>query len=114
MDWMKTCLTVFFDGRFWVALVEREDEHGLHLARHVFGPEPGQAEILRWIETGYRALRFFDAGEEPAHGDRHEKKINPKRAKREAARQAAAGNLRTRAQEAMRIIRESGRTPKKT
>lgn len=40
--------TVYFDGQFWVGIVERIDEDGLSAARVVFGAEtiPG-ARIVR-------------------------------------------------------------------
>jgi hypothetical protein len=41
----ETRCTVFFDGRFWTAVVERESAGTLRLARHVFGAEPGNGEL---------------------------------------------------------------------
>lgn len=35
----STTFTVYFDGQFWVGIVERIDEGGLSAARVVFGAE---------------------------------------------------------------------------
>jgi hypothetical protein len=113
MDWVKASLTVFYNGQFWVALVEREDESGLRLARHVFGPEPGAAELKEWIATGYERLKFVPVSRADFGSLKPEKKVNPKRAKREAARQLSGTKARTRAQEAMRIIQEMGSASRK-
>lgn len=104
MDWIKTSLTVFFNGQFWVALVERRDETGCRLAQHIFGPEPGQAEIRQWVATGYGHLRFVAVSN--ALHEKPDKKVNPKRAKRRAAREMATPKHCTRAQDMLRIIRE--------
>lgn len=36
----STTFTVYFDGQFWVGVVERIDEGGLSVARVVLGAEP--------------------------------------------------------------------------
>ncbi len=41
--------TVFFDGQFWSALIEKETENGgVLLGRYVFGPEPSNNELLHF------------------------------------------------------------------
>ena len=42
---MSATFTVFHDGQFWVGVLELHDERGVRAARHVFGPEPGNAEL---------------------------------------------------------------------
>ncbi|MBU1079767.1 MAG: YjdF family protein, partial [Spirochaetes bacterium] len=55
----STC-TVFFDGRFWIALAVRTDEAGVaSIARHVFGPEPTNPELLRFYLFVLPALRYL-------------------------------------------------------
>ena len=75
--------TVFFDGRFWIALAERSDQAGAaSVARHVFGPEPSNPELLRFYLYVLPTLRFLP-GMPPARlekkkrrgaGSRHPKK----------------------------------------
>jgi hypothetical protein len=44
--------TVYFDGQFWVALVERIRSDGTCLVgRHVFGPEPSNPELILFYQT---------------------------------------------------------------
>jgi len=42
-------LTVYFNGQFWLGIIERHTEQGLMVARHVFGAEPKDEEILQFI-----------------------------------------------------------------
>lgn len=106
-------LTVFFDGQFWVAFCEREDEEGLVVARYIFGPEPSLPEIFEfvsgrsWLELDF--LPTSHGGELQAMGS-----PNPKRAQREAARQMRSDKARTRAQEAMRLALEERALEAKT
>ncbi|WP_243726721.1 YjdF family protein [Actinocrispum wychmicini] len=44
--------TVYFDGQFWVGVLEVHDEDGVRAARHVFGPEPTNAELLQFACRG--------------------------------------------------------------
>lgn len=54
----RTELTVFFDGSFWRALVERRAEGLLSIASHVFGEEPSDAEVFRWWISSSAFLEF--------------------------------------------------------
>jgi hypothetical protein len=106
MEVITTTLTVFYDGQFWVALVERHEENTVKLARHVFGPEPGSAEIAKWVDEGYAKLHFVTASPK-ALGKTDKPAINPKRAKREASRALRSTKSISKAHEAMRLIREA-------
>lgn len=99
-------LTVYFEGRFWVALAEQLDADGLRAARHIFGEEPSDAAVHTFVLDDLfplldRATVTVDA--EPMS----ERKRNPKRAAREAARALAAHGGSTEAQEAMRLQLEA-------
>ena len=54
-------LTVFFDGQFYVGLLERRNRGEMNAARVVFGAEPGDAELLDWIISGYPGAVFSPA-----------------------------------------------------
>jgi Protein of unknown function (DUF2992) len=59
---VRTISTIFFDGRFWVAVVERHFVDGsVSAARHVFGAEPTNAEILLWAAQYPNGLQFSTA-----------------------------------------------------
>ncbi|WP_020611314.1 YjdF family protein [Sediminispirochaeta bajacaliforniensis] len=52
--------TIFFNGQFWVALVEKRGEDGtLSVAKHTFGPEPTNNDILDFYFNSYLYLRFY-------------------------------------------------------
>jgi len=76
----RTITTIFFDGQFWAAEVERWDENAVpSVARHVFGAEPNHAELLLWARRGFADLRFVPRTPETAPP---RAAGNPKRAKR--------------------------------
>ena len=77
--------TVYFDGQFWVGTVERVEEGGLSAARVVFGAEPSEEEILKFILERWDTLRFSPEVE----AERRREPGNPKRRQREAAKAAA-------------------------
>ena len=58
MQWDRTVSTIYFDGQFWVALVEHHRGTESVAARHVFGPEPNNAELLQWAGQSWRRLHF--------------------------------------------------------
>jgi hypothetical protein len=58
--------TVLFDGRFWIALAEREGDDGtVSVARHVFGPEPTNTDLLRFYLHELGGLRFLAGADAP-------------------------------------------------
>ena len=89
--------TVYFDGQFWVGTVERVEEGGLSAARVVFGAEPSEEEILKFILERWDTLRFSPEVE----AERRREPGNPKRRQREAAKAAAKAAPSTKAQQAM-------------
>ena len=46
---VSSTLTVYHDGQFWVGLAERVEDGGYGVARIVFGAEPSDEEILRFV-----------------------------------------------------------------
>jgi hypothetical protein len=101
---MQGKMTVFFDEPFWVAVFEREDEQGYCAARHVFGAEPGDAEIHAFLLNGYQQLRFSTpysrAAPEPAAH-------NYKRRQRDNRRSQNSGGSGTAAQRALKAQQEA-------
>ena len=98
-------LTVYFDGQFWVALYEREDEAGLSVAHHTFGPEPSLPEIAELVKDPlWSQLSFLPAGS--GYVRAADPGANPKRRQREAARQALGSGALTKAQAALKLALE--------
>jgi hypothetical protein len=44
--------TVYFDGQFWVGVLEMHGPDGVRAARHIFGPEPTNPELLEFACRG--------------------------------------------------------------
>lgn len=106
---MGSSFSVYFDGACWVGVVEvRETDGSVRAARHVFGAEPGAAELWAFVcaqggELIDRAMRSpaVPTTAQPVH------RPNPKRAARLAAREAARPAPSTAAQAALSAARDA-------
>lgn len=60
----STTFTVFFEGPFWVGILEISDDDGIRAARHIFGDEPSGPELYAFgLSRDYdRLLRRALAG----------------------------------------------------
>ena len=96
-------LTVYHDGQFWVGLAEHVEGGRYGAARIVFGAEPSDEEILRFVVGKWAKLSFF--GGEPAEVSKPAK--NPKRRAREAAKALKQPAMSTKAQQALANQRET-------
>ena len=108
--------TLFFDGRFWVGVLElherrrgaeANDQGGaVRAARYVFGAEPSDAELYDFLLTHGGALIDRAAASPPAPvsrpvGSSSTPRPNPKRTARQAAKEAARARPSTAAQAAL-------------
>ena len=96
---MATTFTIFFDGHLWVGVLEQHDGGRIRAARVVFGREPSGAEIEDWLRRHGNGLIARAAAAQPVDvGARPTVRArSPKRAQREAARQARQPRSATRA-----------------
>ena len=99
----SSTLTVYHDGQFWVGLAERVEDGGYGAARIVFGAEPSDEEILRFVASEWEKLSFF--GGEATETSKPAK--NPKRRAREAAKALKQPAMSTKAQQALAEQREA-------
>ena len=53
---VSSTLTVYHDGQFWVGLAEHVEDDRYGAARIVFGAEPSDEEILRFVVNKWAAL----------------------------------------------------------
>ena len=97
---VPSTLTVYHDGQFWVGLAE---DGGYGAARIVFGAEPSDEEILRFVVSKWAKLAFF--GDDPTESDKPAK--NPKRRARETAKALKQPAMGTKAQQALANQRET-------
>ncbi len=102
--------TVFFDDPFWVGVYERREANRLSACRVVFGAEPSEREVYEYLLANWGRLRFSP----PVRGERRrEAAVNPKRRQREIARAMEKPAMGTRAQQALQLQREQGKTERK-
>ena len=100
---VSSTLTVYHDGQFWVGLAEHVEGGRYGAARIVFGAEPSDEEILRFVASEWEKLSFF--GGKPAEASKPAK--NPKRRAREAAKALKRPAVGTKAQQALAAQREA-------
>ena len=113
--------TLSFDGRFWVGVLElherrsgaeANDQGGtVRAARHVFGAEPSDVELYDFLLAHGGALIDRAAACPPvpasrSAGSSSAPRPNPKRAARQAAKEAARVRPSTAAQAALATARE--------
>ena len=105
---MATTFTIFFDGHRWVGVLEQHDGGRIRAVRVVFGREPSGAEIEDWLRRHGNDLICRAAAAQPIDGGRPAMRArNPKRAQREAARQARQPHGATASQQALAADREA-------
>lgn len=73
-------VTVLREKGLWIGLFERVDKEGYTIARHIFGIEPSDPEIYLFVLENYDELNFG----KPKEFQLHIKRVNPKRAQKEA------------------------------
>ena len=99
-------LTVRFEDPFWVLLYERGGGGTYEACKLPFGAEPGDQEVYAFLLENWRSLRFSPpvAAKGP-----FERKVSPKRARREAQRAVRPAAIGTKAQQALALQREEGK-----
>ena len=99
-------LTVRFEDPFWVLLYERGGGGTYEVCKLPFGAEPGDQEVYAFLLENWRSLRFSPpvAAKGPL-----ERKVSPKRARREARRAVRPTAIGTKAQQALALQREEGK-----
>lgn len=100
---VSSTLTLYHDGQFWVGIVEHSEDGKLGVARVVFGAEPSDEEVLRFIVQGWKRLSFF--GSEESSASKLAK--NPKRRMRDAAKALKRPAISTKSQQALANQREA-------
>lgn len=94
-------LTIFYDGQFYVGLIETISDNKFKAYRFVFGTEPNDHEVLDFI---YKDLqRIIEKHEQNGIpiNNIQEKKMNPKRLQRKAAKELKQTTFSSKAQEAL-------------
>ena len=107
----RTITSIFFDGQFWVAEIERHSDCRVEVARYCFGPEPSNAELLDWIDREFPRLQFLVREEQSFQSNI--RRLNPKRARRIAAVEIDKIGFSSKANEAMKSAQEEQKKSKR-
>ena len=94
---VSSTLTVYHDGQFWVGLAEHVEGGRYGVTRIVFGAEPADEGILRFVTSEWEKLSFF--GDKATETSKPAK--NPKRRARKAAKALKQPAVSTKAQQAL-------------
>jgi hypothetical protein len=104
-------LTVFFNGQFWVGLIEKQAEGKYFSCLHTFGAEPSDIQILDFVINDL--FKIIKKQSEFIESEISKtKKINPKRMKRKAAKEMLVNPLSTKSQETIQKQTEKNKKEK--
>ncbi len=57
---MQVVTTVFFNGQFWIALIEKLDSSGtVFIGKYTFGPEPTNPQLLQFYLNEYSHVTCY-------------------------------------------------------
>lgn len=95
-------LTIFHDGQFWVGVAEQVIDGKVRAVQHIFGPEPHDEEVLKFVNQ-YLFKLFNQTNAIVTAPELISRKTNPKRLAREAAREVKSVGASTYAQQAIQL-----------
>ena len=110
MSKIRAQLTVFFEDPFWVGIYERSEDNKIQACRILFGSEPKDYEIYSFLNLNWDHLVF---GPPVVGTDFEDHRINPKRLQRQITRQLANPGIGTKAQQALKVLQQSGKESRK-
>ncbi|WP_025151217.1 YjdF family protein [Bacillus sp. H1a] len=96
-------LTIYFDGQFWIGIVEMYENNKLKVCKHTFGTEPKDSEILDFIFHDMIPLLNNTSGIKNSNDNKKTKAINPKRLIRLTAKEIKNQGVSNKSFEALRI-----------
>ncbi|WP_409975421.1 YjdF family protein [Bacillus sp. Bva_UNVM-123] len=104
---------MYYDGQFWIGIIEVEQDGKLKAFRYVFGAEPKDIEILNFIHN--KLLKIINNAHQAGVASKEQpiKRINPKRLQRQVAKEMKKVGISTKAQEALKQEYEERKEEKK-
>lgn len=106
-------LTIYFDGQFWIGIVEMMENNKLKVCKYTFRSEPKDSEVLDFIFHDLIPLLNSTSGVKNSIDKRKNKTINPKRLIRLAAKEMKNQGVSNKSYEALRIELEQKKKMKK-
>ncbi|MBS4175599.1 YjdF family protein [Bacillus sp. FJAT-49736] len=95
-------LTIYYDGQFWVGVIEIQEKRRLKVYRYVFGSEPKDVDVLEFVNCRLLAILHNGMQRGVETGKKQRKAINPKRLQRKVAKELKQKGISTKAQEAIK------------
>ncbi|MED2765481.1 YjdF family protein [Bacillus thuringiensis] len=80
-------LTIYFDGQFWIGVVEMMENNKLKVCKYTFRSEPKDSEVLDFIFHDLIPLLNSTSGVKNSIDNKKKKTINPKRLIKLAAKE---------------------------
>ena len=103
-------LTVLFEDPFWVGIYERREGRAYQVCKITFGAEPKDYEVYALLLEQWRQLPFSPSMEGAAP---EERRINPKRMRRQIEKSLRSTGIGTKARQALQLQREQGKEARK-
>lgn len=102
-------MTVYFDGNFWLGLIEYDDDGDYKVFRYFFGKEPKDDDVFNFINHKLNDLikKYEFVKTDISLKRTNEHKKSPKRMQREINREKRKPVVSTKAQLAMKTIHMS-------
>ena len=97
---------MFFEEPFWVGLYQRWSGPKLEVAKITFGAEPKDGEVYQFLLEHWKRLSFSPPVEQEIP---EERRVNPKRARREIQRKELSARPGTKSQQALALQRETAK-----
>lgn len=110
MDVIASKLTILFEEPFWIGVYERRSCGQYEVCKITFGAEPKDYEVYELLLKNWNTLRFSPPMEVAAETER---RVNPKRMQRLVKSQMDNAGIGTRAQQALKLQQEQGKTARK-
>lgn len=106
----KISITILFENPFWIGVYERTIENKYEVCKITFGQEPKDYEVYDFLIKNWSRLIFS----KPISSIKEiERKINPKRMKRQINSQLENKGIGTKAQQALKIQHEQSKIERK-
>ncbi|TXK78387.1 YjdF family protein [Paenibacillus sp. N3.4] len=105
-------LTVYFNGQYWLGVVESNDDSKLKACQFIFGPEPKDGEVMDFVQHHMLAL-LAASTQEVEIGKPVQRKTNPKRLARQIAKELLMSGVSSYAQDVMKLELESRKKERK-
>lgn len=97
-------LTIFYDGQFFVGLIEYKQQQKTFFAKYIFGTEPDNETISKFINQ--RLLKLINTSKVSTKTKKSKNKINPKRLQRKVAKEQKKHPITTQSQMALKKEQE--------